>query len=56
MVRYHYLIRDIHLSKTRNPHRYEEKKRIWEALDSTMQSDLEIFLSLDDMGKGHKRR
>jgi len=56
MVRYHYLIRDIHLSETRNRERHLEKKAIWESLSNAMRNDLEIFLTLDDLGKGKKRR
>ncbi|MDQ7045669.1 MAG: HD domain-containing protein [Sulfurimonas sp.] len=56
MVRYHYLIRDISLSKSRNKQRYEEKKNIWDGLSQNLQDDLAIFLKLDDEGKGKKRR
>lgn len=56
MVRYHYLIRDIHLSETRNQERHLEKKAIWESLTDEMQNDLSLFLLLDDEGKGKKRR
>ena len=56
LVRYHYLIRDIKKSATENKQRYEKKKKIWDALDNTMQEDLKIFLSFDDAGKGKKRR
>ena len=56
LVRYHYLIRDINLSKTRNTKRYEEKKSTWESLGADMKDDLALFLKFDDMGKGKKRR
>ena len=56
MVRYHYLIRDMHLSETRNTERHLEKKAIWESLSEKMQMDLTLFLTLDDQGKGKKRR
>ena len=56
MVRYHYLIRDIYLSKTRDELRYKKKKIIWESLSQSMRNDLNVFLILDDKGKGKKRR
>lgn len=56
MVRYHYLIRDIYLSETRDMDRHLEKKKIWESLSQSLQEDLKIFLKFDDMGKGKKRR
>ena len=56
LVRYHYLIRDIKKSKTRDPKRYELKSEIWDSLDDTMKNDLYTFLSFDDAGKGTKRR
>lgn len=56
LVRYHYLIRDIKLSATRDLKRYEEKKKIWDSLDEKMHEDLAKFLKFDDEGKGHKRR
>lgn len=56
IVRYHYLIRDIKKSKTKNPKRYEQKKAIWDSLGSNMQGDLKRFIVYDDLGKGKKRR
>ena len=56
IVRYHYLIRDIKKSKTEDCKRYEEKQKIWNALDENMQEDLREFLIYDDAGKGKKRR
>jgi len=56
MVRYHYLIRDIKKSKTEDFKRYENKIKIWNSLDEKMKKDLEIFIKLDDEGKGKKRR
>ena len=51
VVRYHYLIRDIHKHKTKDPARYEAKKKIWEGLDKALQEDLGRFLEYDDFGK-----
>lgn len=56
LVRYHYLIRDIKKSATEDLERHEIKKSIWESLDPSMHEDLKIFLALDDLGKGKKRR
>ena len=56
LVRYHYLIRDIKKSKTENPQRYKEKKKIWDNLDEDMHKDLKLFIQFDDLGKGKKRR
>jgi len=56
MVRYHYLIRDIYLSETRDIARHSAKKKIWESLTDEMRKDLELFLTLDDFGKGKRRR
>jgi len=52
LVRYHYLIRDIKKHKIKDPKRYAVKKKIWDALDTKMQTDLETFLLYDDLGKG----
>jgi len=51
IVRYHYLIRDIHKHKTKDPVRYEAKKKIWEGLDKALKEDLVRFLEYDDLGK-----
>lgn len=51
VVRYHYLIRDIHKHKTKDPERYRAKKEIWDRLDKEMQNDLERFLKYDDLAK-----
>jgi putative nucleotidyltransferase with HDIG domain len=51
VVRYHYLIRDIHKHKTKDPARYKAKKEIWERLDKELQDDLVRFLKYDDLAK-----
>jgi predicted HD phosphohydrolase len=56
LVRYHYLIRDMHKSKKEDLVRYALKKSIWDSLDKDLQKDLEQFLVYDDLGKGKKRR
>ncbi len=56
IVRYHYLIRDMKLSKIKDPKRHLQKRTIWETLDDDMKKELEIFLKYDDLGKGKKRR
>lgn len=57
MVRYHYLIRDIHLSKKKGKiERYEEKKAIWETLSEEYKEDLRRFIQYDDLGKGKKHK
>lgn len=56
LVRYHYLIRDITLSKERDIVRYEAKKKIWESIPLELQKDVQKFMELDDLGKGKKRR
>lgn len=56
IVRYHYLIRDIKKSKTEDRERFEQKSKIWNALDADLQADLHRFLRYDDRGKGKKRR
>lgn len=56
IVRYHYLIRDIHKSKKEKFLRYTQKKFIWDSLSGDMQNDLMRFLHYDDLGKGKKRR
>jgi len=57
LVRYHYLVRDIDKHKIKDPKRYQEKKTIWNALSSEMQTDLMTFLKYDDLGNGieHKK-
>ena len=52
IVRYHYLIRDRHKHKTKDPTRYAEKTEMWENLTPEIQVDLEHFLKYDDLGKG----
>ena len=52
LVRYHYLIRDMDKSETKDPERYKEKKADWESLDAATQKDLKRFLKYDDLGKG----
>ncbi len=52
IVRYHYLIRDRHKHKLKDPVRYAEKTKIWENLSSETQNDLKRFLKYDDLGKG----
>ena len=56
LVRYHYLIRDIKKSKTKDLKRYKAKKDIWDSLDDEFKSDLERFIIYDDKGKGKKKR
>jgi len=56
LVRYHYLIRDLEKSKKEDLPRYAKKYEIWEALDDDFKKDLEIFIKLDDLGKGKRRR
>lgn len=51
LVRYHYLIRDLKKSKTRNLPRYHRLKRRWDKLDDAFKKDLETFLAHDDGGK-----
>jgi len=53
MVRYHYLIRDIHkANKKGDVERYTEKKAIWDNLPNSYHKDLRRFLKYDDLGKG----
>jgi len=52
LVRYHYLIRDIHLGKIKNNGRAELKQPIWDSLTPEFQEDLKRFLTYDDLGKG----
>ena len=56
LVRYHYLIRDMQKSKIEDLPRYAKKKEIWDSLDDEFKKDLEIFLKLDDKGKGKRKR
>ncbi len=56
LVRYHYLIRDMKKSKKEDLPRYAKKREIWDGLDDDFKKDLEIFLELDDKGKGKRRR
>ena len=55
VVRYHYLIRDMHWSQHEDQIRYKSKKAIWDSLDDEMKDDLARFLIYDDLGKGKKR-
>ena len=55
IVRYHYLIRDMHWSQHEDQVRYKSKKAIWDRLDNEMKDDLARFLIYDDLGKGKKR-
>ena len=54
LVRYHYLIRDRHKNKTKDPIRYEEKTDIWEKLTLEIQDDLKRFFKYDDLGNGKR--
>ncbi len=54
LVRWHYLIRDIGKHKIKDPKRYAEKKKVWDALDKEMQTDLKRFLKYDDLAKGKR--
>jgi len=52
IVRYHYLIRDIKNSlKKGKIERYNEKLKIWNSLPCELQTDLEVFIKYDDLGK-----
>ena len=51
LVRYHYLIRDIDKHKTKDPTRYEAKKKRWDSLDKALQNDLARLLKYDDLAK-----
>ncbi len=56
MVRWHYLIRDIHLCKKKGKvERYNEKKAIWDSLSDRYKFDLQRFIKYDDLGKGSKK-
>ena len=55
IVRYHYLIRDRHKHKTKDPVRYAKKTEIWESLTYEIQYDLKQFLEYDDLGKGKRK-
>ena len=53
LVRYHYLIRDIHLSYVKGlEDRFYEKSVIYNSLTKEMKADLKKFLKYDDLGKG----
>jgi len=57
LVRYHYLIRGMDLSKKRNKiSKYNRQKRIWDSLNNKMQEDLKIFQKCDDLGKIKRKR
>ncbi len=56
LVRYHYLIRDLEKSKKEDLPRYAQKYAIWEELEDDFKKDLEIFIKLDDLGKGKRKR
>jgi len=52
MTRYHYLIRDIIVSKNKNKlERLSEKQKIWDSLSEEMKSDLNKFIIFDDKAK-----
>jgi HD superfamily phosphohydrolase len=52
LVRYHYLLRGMHLAKKRNQiGKYNRQKRHWDRLDEVTQKDLAKFLECDDLGK-----
>ena len=52
LVRYHYLIRDLKLSKKKGKFkRYNRLYKIWAKLDDNFKKDLGIFLKIDDYGK-----
>ena len=55
IVRYHYLIRDRHKHKTKDPVRYAKKTEIWESLSYETQYELKQFLKYDDLGKGKRK-
>lgn len=56
LVRYHYLIRDIHLGRIKNNGRAEIKQPIWDSLSKDFQDDLKRFLNYDDRGKGETKK
>jgi predicted HD phosphohydrolase len=52
LVRYHYLVRDIEVSKRKGRlARLRRIQRRWDSLSSGMQGELKLFLILDDAGK-----
>lgn len=52
MVRYHYLIRDMHLSKKNGKlARYNRIHKRWLALDDNLKAELGRFLKYDDLAK-----
>ena len=56
LVRYHYLLRDLEKSKKEDLPRFAKKYAIFKELDEDFKKDLEVFLRLDDLGKGKRRR
>ena len=55
LVRYHYLIRDLHKSRQKEPKRHRRLQKVWDKLEPSFKEDLKQFLILDDKGKGLKR-
>lgn len=52
IVRYHYLIRDMHKCKKKGKYtRYAEKKEIWDNLPLETKKELGLFLKYDDIAK-----
>ncbi|MDA7816584.1 HD domain-containing protein [Sulfurimonas sp.] len=56
IVRYHYLIRDIKNSRSKDIQRHDKKKKIWDELSHEIKADLLDFLRYDDLGKGKSKR
>jgi len=57
LVRYHYLIRDVHLAYVKaNEDRFYEKSVIYNSLTKEMKADLRLFLMYDDLGKGETEK
>ena len=53
LVRYHYIIRDMKKSKQKGKFaRYNRLHKIWVKLPEEFKKDLEIFIKIDDYGKG----
>ena len=52
LVRYHYLLRDLKLSKAKGKFaRYNRLHKIYNKLSNEMKKDLALFLICDDLGK-----
>ena len=53
LVRYHYIIRDMKLSKKKgNFARFNRLYKIWNKLDDDFKKELAEFMKIDDYGKG----